>query len=118
MNDIVILEDDPILAFDLQSAVEDAGGRVSAVYSSGEDAMEATKLKPRLAFIDLNLTDGPTGSAVAERLAEDGCRIVVLSGSEGVDSKLCAISHTFVSKPIPVDVLRELLKTSTPRAVA
>ncbi len=91
--------------------MEEAGGTVCGVFTSGKSAIAAAPaLEADVAIIDLTLADGATGADVAESLARLGCRILVLSSAESVNTKLCAIAHTFISKPLPAGLVTEVLE--------
>ena len=120
MINVLICEDDPLLAYDLKQAVEAAGGHVVAVASCGQRAISiASTLELDLAIIDLTLADGRTGADVAKFLSERGCRIAVLSGDTSVVTELSSISHTFIPKPLPIELIaRVLSSTFQPREIA
>jgi len=117
MSRVIICEDDPILAMDLESAVESAGATVCGVFATAAEALPAAQaIKPDIALIDLTLADGQTGIDVAAALSRLGCKILVLSGGERTDGKLFSIRHTFISKPVPAPALAEILKSWAPAA--
>ena len=63
---VAIFEDDPLIAFDIQTAVEDAGCVVCGVFrDSSAAAAICEEARPDLAIIDLGLLDGETGSELA-----------------------------------------------------
>jgi CheY-like chemotaxis protein len=65
--DVLIIEDEPIIAMDLEELVEGCGHRVVGVASSEKEAVAlATSTKPGLILADINLGSGGDGtSAVA-----------------------------------------------------
>lgn len=108
---VAIFEDDPLIAFDIQTAVEDAGCVVCGVFrDSSAAAAICEEARPDLAIIDLGLLDGETGSELATYMHSQGCEIVVFSGKQVVDPVLCRISHTFISKPLSPALLTEALR--------
>ena len=112
MTRAIICEDDPLLALDLELGVRDAGGEVVGVYASAKAAIEGAKaLRPHLALVDLNLSDGATGSDVATALSELGCKVVVISGGTRDGTKLFGIDHTFISKPAPAHVISDIIRS-------
>lgn len=75
---VLIVEDEALLAMELEGLVEDAGHMVVGwATSSGEarDLVDTTDAD--IAFVDVHLTDGPTGVSVAEYIAEKRCSMVV-----------------------------------------
>ena len=70
-TDVLIIEDEPIIAMDLESLVESLGHRVSAVARTHREAIAAVeRKKPGLVLADVQLADGSSGlDAVNEILA-------------------------------------------------
>lgn len=67
---ILIVEDEALISMDLEFVLEDLGHEIVGVATTSEAAIEmAHEHKPDLAFVDIQLLDGPTGVAVAEALA-------------------------------------------------
>jgi DNA-directed RNA polymerase specialized sigma24 family protein/CheY-like chemotaxis protein len=61
-TDVVIVEDEPLIALDLVQLVSDLGHRVVRVARTAEQAVEATRtLKPGLVLADIHLADGSSG---------------------------------------------------------
>jgi CheY-like chemotaxis protein len=61
-TDVVIIEDEPLIALDLEQLVSDLGHRVVTVARTAEQAVEATRnLKPGLVLADIHLADGSSG---------------------------------------------------------
>lgn len=75
---VLIVEDEALLAMEIQVLLEDAGHEVVGWATSSEEAMTlAGRTAPDLAFIDVHLADGPTGVSVAERIAAASGAMVV-----------------------------------------
>lgn len=75
---ILIVEDEMLLAVELQYIVRDVGCRDIGLAMSSEEAITlAGELTPDLALVDVHLQDGPTGVDVARQIAHD-CGSVVL----------------------------------------
>lgn len=109
MKRVMICEDDLLLAMDLAREVEDAGSQVVGTFYSSFDAWNAADvLKPDIAIVDLNLADGESGLPLATHLVEQGCRVIVVSGSSLVHPELGRIPHSFVAKPVPNGIIAEL----------
>jgi DNA-directed RNA polymerase specialized sigma24 family protein len=61
-TEVVIIEDEPLIALDLVQLVNDLGHRVVRVARTAEQAIEATRrLKPGLVLADIHLADGSSG---------------------------------------------------------
>jgi CheY-like chemotaxis protein len=61
-TDVVIIEDEPLIALDLEQLVTDLGHRVIRIARTADQAIEAvTKLRPGLVLADIHLADGSSG---------------------------------------------------------
>lgn len=61
-TDVLIIEDEPIIAMDLESLVEGLGHRVTGVARTRREAVEAVKQStPGLVLADIQLADGSSG---------------------------------------------------------
>ena len=75
---LLIVEDDFLVAMQMESALTDAGFEIAGIASSGEDAIElAMSERPRLAVMDIRLAGDRDGIDTALTLfAEQGIRSV------------------------------------------
>lgn len=77
MNDtnplsVLIVEDEVLLATELEFLVEEAGCKpIGHAMDAGEAVELASELRPDLALVDVHLRDGPTGVDVARAIAQD-----------------------------------------------
>ncbi len=61
-TDVLIIEDEPMIAMDLESIVEGLGHRVTSVARTHADAMKSVQSKkPGLVLADIQLADGSSG---------------------------------------------------------
>lgn len=61
-TDVVIIEDEPLIAMDLEALVQGLGHRVVRIARTERQAVEAVKeLKPGLVLADIQLADGSSG---------------------------------------------------------
>jgi CheY-like chemotaxis protein len=68
---ILIVEDETIVAMEIQDLLEAEGWIVSGVSASGEDAIrKALDGRPDLVLMDITLRGGMTGIEAAERILE------------------------------------------------
>ena len=75
---VLIVEDEVLLAVELSFLVREAGFKDVGHAMSASEAVElARTLSPDLALVDVHLRDGPTGVEAARLIAED-CGGVVL----------------------------------------
>jgi CheY-like chemotaxis protein len=69
---ILVVEDEILIALELESLLQDLGHDVVGIAASSDDALALGRdLKPDLAFVDIHLADGPTGVDVARELASE-----------------------------------------------
>ena len=80
---ILVVEDETIIAMDLQDMLEDAGYKVIGPVGTVGDALDILdREQPDLALLDVNL-GGEEVFRVASRLAGKNARIIFLTGDSG-----------------------------------
>jgi CheY-like chemotaxis protein len=68
-TDVLIIEDEPIIAMDLEELAQSCGHRVIGVVATEHDAVEtAARMKPGLILADINLGAGGDGSNAVSRI--------------------------------------------------
>ncbi len=78
----MIVEDEALLALELESEVEAAGHEVVGQAASSQIARELVERStPDFAFVDIHLLDGPTGIDVGRYLASKKVPYVFVSGN-------------------------------------
>lgn len=108
---VMIVEDEPILAFELDALVEEAGFESAGwAWDAASAIALAAERRPDLVLVDLRLKDGLTGPEIARVLASDlGLRLLFVTG----DSSLIPVGLPNVvgvlAKPIEAPRLREAL---------
>ena len=66
---VLVVEDDALLAMDLESILTDAGHTVLGPVASASEALQLVKdAMPDLALVDLGLSEGQVGAALARYL--------------------------------------------------
>jgi len=61
-TDVVIIEDEPLIALDLKTLLTDLGHRVTSIARTHDDALRsASHAKPGLVLADIRLADGSSG---------------------------------------------------------
>ena len=117
MKRVLICEDEPLVALDLEQMVYDSGHVPIGPARGYGEAMELAEVsKPDVAIIDIHLADGLTGTSVARALAERGTRIIVLSSVTDVLPGLAEIPHVFITKPVDPEALVAVLQLEGERA--
>ena len=66
---ILIVEDEMLVALEMEAILEDHGCRVLGIAADLEEALVYTGEPIDLAMVDLNLRDGQTGPEIGQRLA-------------------------------------------------
>lgn len=70
--EVLIVEDEVLLAIELEHLVEEVGCRPLGLAMSSDEAVAlAEQLHPDLALVDVHLSDGPTGIDVARKISQD-----------------------------------------------
>lgn len=105
---ILILEDDPLLALDLQDIVEECGHEVVSVCASVAAARRRLGDTPDFAFLDIDLPDGKSFE-VASRLDERRIPFAFVSGSRQGDVPDHLRHALFISKPYGQAAIRNAL---------
>jgi DNA-binding response OmpR family regulator len=75
---VLIVEDEALLAMELEGIVEDAGHSVAGWATSFAEARKLIdEVDADVAFVDMHLTDGPTGMDVAAYIRDRQASMVV-----------------------------------------
>lgn len=114
---VLLVEDDPLLAWDLGQAIEGAGLRVIGPCLCYRAALEAiAREPPRLAVMDIDLGRGDLrpgfeGERVLAILTNAGCRCVVYSGHVELFGTIARYfpDAVLIAKPAPVRRVVEAL---------
>lgn len=108
---VLVVEDETLAAFSLESVLEDAGhGVVGPARSSGEAITLARDRHPQLALIDINLEAEGAGISLARQLhAEFGMPVIFTTGHtrlarENADCAIGMITKPFDPAEVP-DIL-------------
>ena len=112
---VLVAEDSWHLADALRLTIEGAGGTVAGMGSTLEDAETlAATVSFNSAVLDLHL-HGEMTTALAERLAGTGIKVIVLTGY-APPAALAAKVHACISKPAEADaIITALLQPIDPQ---
>ncbi|MGB8287758.1 response regulator [Rhizobium beringeri] len=114
MPTILILEDEPFIALDIETVLEGCGQRSFVTLSAGSDAISWLKENsPSAAIVDPRLSDGVC-SAVARHLVDSGIPFIVYSGETESPSELepaFAEGHLLM-KPASPEQLVDAIETA------
>ncbi len=109
---LILVEDEPFIALDLQMLAVSAGHGVVGLADSFDTALAlAEEQRPDAALIDLNLSDGMTGPKVARALIERlGLKVGFITGNSNELPKLFRGSAAVLDKPFVDQGVFEMLK--------
>ncbi|AUW43869.1 response regulator [Rhizobium leguminosarum] len=114
MPTILILEDEPFIALDIETVLEECGQRSFVTLSTGSDALSWLKENsPSAAIVDPRLSDGVC-TAVARHLVDSDIPFIVYSGETESVSELepaFAEGHLLM-KPASPEQLVEAVETA------
>ncbi|MBX5154343.1 response regulator [Rhizobium lentis] len=114
---VLIVEDEFLIALDLGATVEGIGMQVAGLANDREQAL---RLAPSadIAFVDVNLADGPTGPELGRRLAEEhGIAVVFMTGNPETIADGVKRAVGVVQKPVMPSLVEQLLKYLAARRV-
>lgn len=93
----LIVEDEIFVALDLERILEEAGYHVRAIAADRESALAAAS-GCEIAFVDVNLRDGPSGPGIARTIAaEHGVKVVFVTANPAQIDDAPALG--FIRKP-------------------
>ncbi len=112
-TDVLIIEDEPLIALDLQNLVEDLGHTVVDVARTHIEALKAieTRRKPGLILADIQLADGSSGlEAVNEILERFEVPVIFITAfPERFLTGAPPEPAFLIAKPFNVDALRAVI---------
>ena len=112
---ILIVEDEPYIALELQESVQEAGGKVVGPVGSVREALALLeKFVVAAAILDMQLSDGDV-TPVAEALVARGVPVVIQSGvNPPTELRWLCPEGVIYEKPVPphliIEKLAELIK--------
>jgi DNA-binding response OmpR family regulator len=112
--DVLIVEDDAMLARELADFLSRTGLTVRTLPAGSQAVHHAATLKPRIALIDFNLPD-LDGSRVAERISRlsPSTGMILMSGriEQPKTTDLMELGvYTFLAKPVSLSQLRSAVR--------
>ncbi len=108
---ILIVEDEFLIALELECLLQDAGHDVVGIAASSSEANAlARDLSPDLAFVDIHLADGLTGIDVARNLSgEHGVTVLFMTANAKRIPEDFAGARGVIAKPYTERGVREAL---------
>ena len=99
---ILVIEDEPLIAIDIQQAFEDAGAKTMTARTLAAALLAAEDPDLSAAIVDHVLGDGDS-SELCERLRERGVPFLTYSGFAHIDGPCAGATH--VNKPASPSML-------------
>ena len=82
---ILIVEDEYLVAAEVEASLEERGFVSVGIAPDMEAALALAAAKPDLALVDIHLRDGPTGPEIAQRLSKDyGVDVLFVTANPGM----------------------------------
>ncbi|MBY3277835.1 response regulator [Rhizobium laguerreae] len=114
---VLIVEDEFLIALDLEATVEGMGMQVAGLANDREQALRLAPLAD-IAFVDVNLADGPTGPEIGRQLAQEhGIAVVFMTGNPEVVADGVKGAVGVVQKPVMPSVVEQLVEYLAARRV-
>ncbi|MDZ4760386.1 MAG: response regulator [Alphaproteobacteria bacterium] len=80
---VLIVEDEWLVALEIQNVLEDLGHTVVAIAADARKAREAVAMGVDVALVDLNLRDGLTGPGIGAELVRSGATVMFMTANPG-----------------------------------
>ncbi len=111
-TDIMIIEDEPLIALDIEQMVEDLGHRVVGIARTHAEALDLYKrTSPKMVLADIQLADGSSGiDAVNEILSTDSIPVIFITAfPERLLTGQRPEPAFLVTKPFNPDMVKALI---------
>lgn len=118
-SEILVLEDEALIAMDIEMTLAEAGFEQVSVHSNAQSALNRIdECRPMAAFLDFNLGNGKNSLPVAEKLKSHSIPFVFLTGyTDATVSLPSNLSDTKrIAKPFRSADLVKTINEMVPRA--
>ncbi len=122
INRILIVEDEPLVAFDNEHFLRDAGYEIVATVDTVPQAVSAIAMGADLVLADVNLSNGGNGRDVAREALDREVPLIFVTAACPVDAQTLAVGC--LAKPYSqrdllaaIDVVEAKLAGRTPRRI-
>ncbi|TCV67150.1 response regulator receiver domain-containing protein [Neorhizobium sp. R1-B] len=110
MQRVLIVEDEFMVALELESVLEDLGYQVIGIAADSTTASRLAELSPDVALVDVNLRDGPTGTLVGQRLGKLGIKVVFTTANPALLGTGVPDTIGVLSKPYDANQVEDALE--------
>jgi len=117
---VLVVEDEPLCAFNLTSALEEAGHSVvGPACSSGEAIVLARSRRPNVALVDIDLESEGAGIRLAQKLrAEFDMQIIFMTEHEAPARENAHYAIGMITKPFDAAAVTGILRYADERVRA
>ena len=109
MKRILIVEDEMLVAMELEMIIEELGHECAGVAPDVESATEHFEAPLDLALVDLNLRDGLTGPQIGEALCQRGVPVIFVTANPRQLGDGIAGTIGVITKPTDQETVRSAL---------
>jgi CheY-like chemotaxis protein len=107
---ILIVEDEFLIALELESLLQDSGHDVVGIAASSTEAITLAKeFSPEIAFVDVHLSDGLTGIDAARALSEEQVTVLFMTANAKRIPEDFAGARGVIAKPYTERGVKEAL---------
>ena len=106
---VLIVEDEFLIAVNLEALVEEFGYRSAGIAADRQTALALADIEPDIALVDVNLADGPTGVDVGRELAARGVAVMYVTANPRMLGGNVAGTLGVYPKPCEAKKVQQLL---------
>lgn len=107
---ILIVEDEMLVAMDLESVLEDLGHEVVGIAPDLGSARQHFDEEMDIALVDLNLRDGLTGPEIGASLGAKGVTVLFVTANPRLLGEGIAGAIGVITKPADEDMVRSAVR--------
>ena len=96
----LVIEDEVLIAMHIEDELEAIGVTSIGIAADSSEAFRLAAQRPDIAFVDLNLRDGPTGPTIARHLAGLGVLVFYVTANPADLGESITYALGVISKPI------------------
>ena len=104
---VMIVEDELLVALDMERTLEDLGFEVVGVASDERQARALANHGVDMALVDLNLRDGLTGLRIGDALTKSGVSVVFMTGNPDLVAAAVPRAVGVIAKPVGAEDIRQ-----------
>lgn len=104
---VLIVEDELIVALELQNILEDVGCQVVGIAADSRRARDLATKDVDVAMVDLNLRDGLTGPQIGEELVRQGVTVLFMTANPSQLGEGVRGAVGVMPKPVEQDELKQ-----------